>query len=161
MYCRPSRRGYIRLQSLVAIRGKREPEREICFDGPGWRDVAHTFGFAARLLVLCVVEAVYQGAVMVLSALDPRVQRCGFCKLEGEGLDFTCKRYEITLGRRSKTPIDVELGASSESVQLCELGTFVCVSAQACCALTGDNHTISRTHAEIKHNFERSKPVSA
>lgn len=49
---------------------------------------------------------------MVLSELDPRVQRCGFCKLEGGGIEFTCKRYDITLGRRSKTPIDVELGES-------------------------------------------------
>lgn len=43
---------------------------------------------------------------------DPRIVRCGFCKLEGDVVDeFFCKRYEIVLGRRSKsTRLDVVLG---------------------------------------------------
>lgn len=46
---------------------------------------------------------------------DPRIVRCGFCKLEGEDLDFVSRRYEVTIGRRSKTtPLDVVLGT-----QLC------------------------------------------
>lgn len=44
---------------------------------------------------------------------DPRIARCGFCRLEGDGgLDFFAQRYEIALGRKSKsTHLDVVLGA--------------------------------------------------
>ena len=44
---------------------------------------------------------------------DPRIGRCGFCKLEGvsEDMEFVSRRYEVTIGRRSKTtPLDVVLG---------------------------------------------------
>ena len=43
---------------------------------------------------------------------DSRIARCGFCKLEGDVVDeFFCQRYEIVMGRRSKsTRLDVVLG---------------------------------------------------
>ncbi|KAK9826146.1 hypothetical protein WJX81_000241 [Elliptochloris bilobata] len=60
---------------------------------------------------------------------DPRLERCGFCKLYGPELEFYSKRYDIQIGRRSKsTKLDVVLG---------------------------DNMNISRTHATIEYSFER------
>lgn len=42
---------------------------------------------------------------------DPRLERCGFCKLYGPELEFYSKRYDIQIGRRSKsTKLDVVLG---------------------------------------------------
>ncbi|KAK9790762.1 hypothetical protein WJX73_008037 [Symbiochloris irregularis] len=60
----------------------------------------------------------------MVSPDDPRIARCGFCRLEGDGgLDFFAQRYEIALGRKSKsTHLDVVLG---------------------------DNMNISRNHAKI------------
>ncbi len=38
------------------------------------------------------------------------IRRCGFAKLTGDGLEYYVRKYEITLGRASK----------SESVRLCK-----------------------------------------
>lgn len=59
---------------------------------------------------------------------DPRLQRCGFAKLQGEGIEFFMRRYEITMGRNSKnSTLDLILG---------------------------DSTTISRQHASIRYNFD-------
>lgn len=43
---------------------------------------------------------------------DPRLERCGFCKLHGPDFEFFSKRYDIQIGRRSKSAkLDVVLGA--------------------------------------------------
>ena len=59
------------------------------------------------------------------------VEKVGFAKLmgtEGSDLDYTVKKYEIFIGRKSKsTPVDVVLGNSM---------------------------SISRKHAKISYNFE-------
>ena len=42
---------------------------------------------------------------------DSRLERCGFCKLYGPELEFYSRRYDIQIGRRSKsTKLDVVLG---------------------------------------------------
>lgn len=48
----------------------------------------------------------------MVAADDSRIEQCGFCKLEGDTVDeFYAKRYEVVLGRRSKsTRLDVVLG---------------------------------------------------
>jgi hypothetical protein len=53
---------------------------------------------------------------------DPRLERCGFCKLHGPDFEFISKRYDIQIGRRSKSAkLDVVLGALSVPVD-CERG---------------------------------------
>eukprot|EP00877_Chromochloris_zofingiensis_P010598 jgi/Chrzof1/5792/Cz16g16020.t1 len=65
---------------------------------------------------------------MPIASDDPRLDRCGFAKLVGDGVEYHIKKYEVMLGRRSKsTALDVVLG---------------------------DNMNISRLHAAIKYNFE-------
>ncbi|PNH10982.1 Fork head transcription factor 1 [Tetrabaena socialis] len=59
---------------------------------------------------------------------DPRLQRCGFAKLQGQGIEYFVRKYEITMGRVSKnSPLDLVLG---------------------------DTNTISRQHAAIRYNFD-------
>lgn len=59
---------------------------------------------------------------------DPRLQRCGFAKLVGEGVEVFVRKFEIVMGRNSKsTTLDVVLG---------------------------DNMNISRQHAKIVFNFD-------
>lgn len=36
---------------------------------------------------------------------DPRLQQCGFAKLQGEGIEHVMRKYEITLGRVSKSKV--------------------------------------------------------
>lgn len=65
---------------------------------------------------------------MGLSADDPRVGRVAFAKLQGEGLEYFVRKYEVLLGRKSKsTELDIVLG---------------------------DNMNISRQHAKIAYNFQ-------
>ena len=65
---------------------------------------------------------------MPIAPDDPRLHKCGFVKLQGEDLEVYCKKYEIIIGRRSKsTALDVVLG---------------------------DNMNISRQHAIIRYNFD-------
>ena len=86
---------------------------------------------------------------------DPRVALCGFCKLEGDGLDFVSKRYEVTLGRRSKTtPLDVVLGERRATRAPCCQSVRRLSTDKHRCA--GDNMNVSRHHASIKYNFARS-----
>ena len=67
-------------------------------------------------------------AEVFVSGGDPRLARCGFAKLVGEKVDHIMRKYEITLGRRSKaTNLDVVLG---------------------------DFMSVSRNHARIYYNFE-------
>jgi hypothetical protein len=67
---------------------------------------------------------------MPISKDDPRLERCGFAKLQGDaGDDFVyfIRKYEVVLGRRSKSAnLDVPLG---------------------------DSMNISRHHAAIRWNF--------
>ena len=68
---------------------------------------------------------------MPVSPDDPRIQRVGFARLVGNDLDYLMRKYEITLGRRSKnSTLDVILG---------------------------DTMSLSRNHAKISYSFERSK----
>ncbi|DBB04401.1 hypothetical protein WJX77_002015 [Trebouxia sp. C0004] len=64
---------------------------------------------------------------MGLSADDPRLGRVAFAKLQGDGLEYFVRKYEVWLGRKSKsTELDIVLG---------------------------DNMNISRQHAKIAYNF--------
>lgn len=64
---------------------------------------------------------------MGLSADDPRLGRVAFAKLQGDGLEYFIRKYEVLLGRKSKsTELDIVLG---------------------------DNMNISRQHAKIAYNF--------
>ena len=66
---------------------------------------------------------------MRITANDPRLARCGFARLVGEGgLDFVLRKYECSMGRKSKSG-----------------NQDVCL---------GEAMSISRQHAEIKYNFE-------
>ncbi|KAK9805125.1 hypothetical protein WJX72_000415 [[Myrmecia] bisecta] len=66
---------------------------------------------------------------MPVAPNDPRIPKCGFAKLQGEGVEFYFQKYEAWIGRRSKsTALDVVLG---------------------------DNMNISRKHAGIVYNFEK------
>ena len=48
---------------------------------------------------------------MGLSADDPRLGRVAFAKLQGEGLEYFIRKYEVLLGRKSKsTELDIVLG---------------------------------------------------
>lgn len=39
---------------------------------------------------------------MVVEGDDPRLAKVGFAKLEGQGIEFYAKKYEIIIGRPSK-----------------------------------------------------------
>lgn len=71
---------------------------------------------------------------MPLASDDPRLERlqkAGFARLVGLGVDHTMRKFEIVLGRRSKsTDLDVVLG---------------------------DMMSVSRKHAKIYYNFDTSK----
>lgn len=42
---------------------------------------------------------------------DSRVQKVGFCKLKGDGIEHFAQKYEIQIGRKSKsTALDVAIG---------------------------------------------------
>ncbi|KAL4434063.1 hypothetical protein ABPG75_000504 [Micractinium tetrahymenae] len=62
---------------------------------------------------------------------DPRLARCGFAKLFGDGgrLDYIVRKYEVSLGRPSKAKaVDVPLA---------------------------EHKAVSREHANIRYNFEK------
>jgi len=62
--------------------------------------------------------------------MDPRIQQCGFAKLVGDDFEYYMRKYEINLGRKSKTTeLDVVLG---------------------------ENTNVSRNHACIRYNFAQS-----
>ena len=62
---------------------------------------------------------------------DPRLERCGFCKLYGPELEFYSKRYDIQIGRRSKsTKLDVVLGGARLSA-LAQQHTLDCLHKRA------------------------------
>lgn len=65
---------------------------------------------------------------MPVTADDPRIARSGFAVLQGEGIEYYVKKYEVVMGRTSKsTNLDIVLG---------------------------DNMNISRQHATITYNFD-------
>lgn len=48
---------------------------------------------------------------MGVSSDDPRIEQTGFAKLLGEDLELYAKKYEIIIGRKSKSSVvDVVLG---------------------------------------------------
>ena len=50
---------------------------------------------------------------MGLSPDDPRLGRVAYAKLQGDGLEYFIRKYEVMLGRKSKsTELDIVLGAS-------------------------------------------------
>jgi hypothetical protein len=50
---------------------------------------------------------------MAVQPDDPRLQKVGFAKLEGPGIEFYAKKYDIMIGRKSKsTPLDIVLGTA-------------------------------------------------
>ena len=49
---------------------------------------------------------------MGLSPDDPRLGRVAYAKLQGDGLEYFIRKYEVFLGRKSKsTELDIVLGA--------------------------------------------------
>jgi hypothetical protein len=68
---------------------------------------------------------------MPVSPDDPRLAKCGFAKLVGPDVELYMRKYELTIGRKSKsTALDVVLG---------------------------DNMNISRLHAKINYNFQTAR----
>lgn len=70
---------------------------------------------------------------MPVPADDPRLGRCGFAKLVGNGgkLNYIMRTYEVLLGRHSKTKqVDVPLA---------------------------EHKAVSREHAYIRYNFDKSE----
>lgn len=68
---------------------------------------------------------------MVVTPDDPRLDRIGFAKLHGEGIEVYAKKYEVIIGRRSKsTNLDIVLG---------------------------DNMNVSRQHAKIVYSPARGE----
>lgn len=54
---------------------------------------------------------------MVVSPNDPRINQVGFAKLLGDGIEVNAKKYEIVIGRHSKSSIvDVVLGTPGLSL---------------------------------------------
>ena len=48
---------------------------------------------------------------MGLSPDDPRLGRVAYAKLQGDGLEYFIRKYEVVLGRKSKsTELDIVLG---------------------------------------------------
>lgn len=65
---------------------------------------------------------------MPVSPDDPRIAKSGFALLKGQDMEYYVKKYELVLGRNSKsTNLDVVLG---------------------------ENMNISRQHATIRYNFD-------
>lgn len=49
---------------------------------------------------------------MNLAADDSRISRIAFAKLQGDGFEYFVRKYEVLLGRKSKsTELDIVLGA--------------------------------------------------
>jgi hypothetical protein len=71
---------------------------------------------------------------MPVAANDPRLQRAGFAKLVGQNIDYTMRKYECLMGRKSK----------AGSVDL----------------VLGDMMSVSRQHARIFYNFQAGKYAS-
>ena len=48
---------------------------------------------------------------MGLAADDPRISRVAYAKLQGDGFEYFVRKYEVLLGRKSKsTELDIVLG---------------------------------------------------
>ena len=48
---------------------------------------------------------------MGLEANDPRLSRVAYAKLQGDGFEYFVRKYEVLLGRKSKsTELDIVLG---------------------------------------------------
>lgn len=92
---------------------------------------------------------------MGLSPDDPRLGRVAYAKLQGDGLEYFIRKYEVVLGRKSKsTELDIVLGAGPKSFpSLLQQLNFP--SCQHACV--GDNMNISRQHAKIAYNFALGK----
>ena len=55
---------------------------------------------------------------MVVAPDDPRLDRCGFAKLQGEGVEVYARKTEILIGRQSKsTALGRGAGREHECVQ--------------------------------------------
>lgn len=70
---------------------------------------------------------------MPIPADDPRLQRCGYARIVGDGgkVDTLIRKYEVVLGRPSKAKaVDVSLA---------------------------DHKAVSREHAIIRFNFDTSE----
>lgn len=94
---------------------------------------------------------------MGLSPDDPRLGRVAYAKLQGDGLEYFVRKYEVLLGRKSKsTELDIVLGATPQNAPLLQhLPHSVC----HCHACLGDNMNISRQHAKIAYNFALGKAL--
>lgn len=57
---------------------------------------------------------------MEMAAGDPRTGRVAFAKLQAEGFEYFVRKYEILLGRKSKsTELDIVLGEKLSCQQVC------------------------------------------
>lgn len=64
-----------------------------------------------------------------MAIADPRLEQCGFAKIVWDDQEYYVRKYEIVIGRKSKSSnLDIVLG---------------------------DNMNISRQHAVIRYNFDR------
>lgn len=91
---------------------------------------------------------------MGLSPDDPRLGTVAYAKLQGDGLEYFIRKYEVLLGRKSKsTELDIVLGACSTVV----LPAAIPELPSCHHAFVGDNMNISRQHAKIAYNFALGK----
>ncbi len=64
---------------------------------------------------------------MGLSADDPRLGRVAFAKLQGDGLEYFIRKYEVLLGRKSKsTELDIMLGEKFPEQNLLDVAYCCC-----------------------------------
>lgn len=66
---------------------------------------------------------------MGLAADDPRISRVAYAKLQGEGFEYFVRKYEVLLGRKSKsTELDIVLGDPTQQWKVCLAETAVLCS---------------------------------
>lgn len=93
----------------------------------------------------------------MLSPDDPRLGRVAYAKLQGDGLEYFVRKYEVLLGRKSKsTELDIVLGASPKNPPPAAAPSTFFMSLSCC---LGDNMNISRQHAKIAYNFALGKAL--
>ena len=71
---------------------------------------------------------------MGLEANDPRLSRVAYAKLQGDGFEYFVRKYEVLLGRKSKsTELDIVLGKHYKLWKLLLLLSTRCQTLFAAC----------------------------
>ena len=88
---------------------------------------------------------------MGVSPDDPRIEQIGFAKLLGEDLELYAKKYDIIIGRKSKSSVvDVVLGTSISFFSRISCCQSSCCATSECTVICYDKiiHTERRRYDE-------------